>query len=568
MDLDSVPTKAESAPGRTWWAGYRPVVVLTVVVIVVYGRTLGYGFTNWDDQIFIERNAVIQSMAPANLVRVLAPGGVPREMIYIPLTYLSYMLEIAIAGLDPGFMHATNLLLHLANVLLVYGLFRLLGLQSRGAFVGALAFAIHPLQAETVAWLMGRKDLLATMLALTALLSYELGRRRDDAVPWLAAAFLAFVAAILAKPALIILPALLVLLDLRRERDWGKVGWLQILPFLLAASVVFGLHLSMPRRGGPVPAPAVRLAGLCWLGWHWFRQLLLLGRPVPLYCWPPRLAWLGLPVFAAFAGLLAAAWRRRWTWIWFGLGFWALAFVPAAKIVLDHRDFITADRYGYFPVIGIALLLGVGWQSLPPGRWRQPAQAAMVLWFLVAAVNVVLAVDVWRSSAAVWERVVRVYPEALLPRLNRATTLAEMGQGAKARRDYETALRLDGDSLEVLTAFAAFRLRRGEYDEARSLLQTAAARYGKSWRVPFLTGQLFEGQGRWDAARSAYEAAWKAQLALPPVQQSKSAQADIGFRLARIYRQLGLDAKSRRTAEEVLILDPAHAGAKALLRSD
>ena len=148
-------------------------ISIIVVVICLYYRTFSFPYTNWDDFEFIRDNPLLLSADIDSIEGIITPGGVRHEMLYIPLTYLSYFAENSIGGLKPSVVHGTNIVLHVANTLLVLIFISSLSNNWGVAFIGTLAFAVHPLMVEPVAWCMGRKDLLSTFFGLGALITYS-----------------------------------------------------------------------------------------------------------------------------------------------------------------------------------------------------------------------------------------------------------------------------------------------------------------------------------------------------------------------------------------------------------
>jgi hypothetical protein len=148
--------------------------MLLVWVALVYGPTVSFQFVSWDDAVYVTEDPLVIGEASAK-DRLLTPGlGYP-----IPLTVLSYNLNHAVAGLSPWIYHGTNVLLHGLNVLLVFFLSRKLGLSLLAGFLSAALFALHPITAEPVSWITGRKDLLAVGFSLAAVFAFL----RVNAVP-------------------------------------------------------------------------------------------------------------------------------------------------------------------------------------------------------------------------------------------------------------------------------------------------------------------------------------------------------------------------------------------------
>lgn len=191
----------------------RPVVVATVLVaavLVVYGRVLGFDFVDWDDPTYVTEN-------PAVRAGLTWPGVVWAFTTYHagnwhPLTWLSHMLDQTMFGAWAGGHHLTSLLLHAVNTGLVFELFRrTTGATGRSAVVAGL-FGLHPLHVESVAWVSERKDVLSTCAALLALHAYVgwVGSRRALLY---ALTLGAFALACLAKPMVVTLPGIMLLLD-------------------------------------------------------------------------------------------------------------------------------------------------------------------------------------------------------------------------------------------------------------------------------------------------------------------------------------------------------------------
>ncbi len=151
-----------------WMRSLAPLSLL-VLVGLLYGRAGGYDFINWDDPTFIYHNDYITAGLSWEGLRWAFREAYPYVM---PLSWLSFMLDVSLFGLDPGVMHLTNLALHICNVLLFYVILR----QMTGAhwrpFLAALWLGIHPQHVEAVAWVVERKGILAVFFGLLSIWSY------------------------------------------------------------------------------------------------------------------------------------------------------------------------------------------------------------------------------------------------------------------------------------------------------------------------------------------------------------------------------------------------------------
>jgi Flp pilus assembly protein TadD len=220
--------------------------------------------------------------------------------------------------------------------------------------------------------------------------------------------------------------------------------------------------------GGPV-GPDVVSRLLCYprLAWHWAGHLLLVSRPVPFYPWPPPDAWpaallRGLPLLLAGVAVTVLAIRRRWTRAGPALVAVAILSLPAAGVVFGPRDFITADRYAYLPLVAFAAAAAFGLAALRPGvRWG--VSAAVMAGCLALSVP---AVGVWADSDAIFARVLAVYPGQRSIRLNRANVLAESGRTREALAEYRRLLDGHEDDVVVLVCLARCQFDAKDYPAA------------------------------------------------------------------------------------------------------
>ncbi len=185
-------------------------ILLIAAILLVYAQTWRFGFVLIDDPIEVSGNPRVQAgLTLQNLVWCFSAFF---DGNWIPLTWLSLMLDTTVFGFHAGGYHFTNVLLHVANTVLLFAfLARATGNQLRSAFVAAL-FALHPLHVESVAWITERKDVLSTLFGLLSLLAYV--RYTTAGGGWsLAACFLCFVCSLLSKQTLVTLPFVFLLLD-------------------------------------------------------------------------------------------------------------------------------------------------------------------------------------------------------------------------------------------------------------------------------------------------------------------------------------------------------------------
>lgn len=481
---------------------------LAVVVLLLYGRTIGYPFTNWDDIHFLTNNPALQEMSWENLQRIWTPGGVPKELIYIPLTYLSHLVESWLFGLTPTAVHASNVLLHLLCTMLVFVFCRELSRERWIAFLAALLFAVHPLQVEAVAWAMGRKDLLSTCFALASLIAY-VHYLRNQSASWLGAALVGFLLAVLAKPTMLVLPLVMVLLDIYLPGPAAPRHWGQKIPFVLIALLVYMLNSRLPVDAvQDVPDLSFRLFSVPWIAATWVQRTFLLAQPVPFHVWPTTAQWLPVLLLGgvftlALILVMVQSLRHGWRVVWFGLMFFAIGFLPTLNLVLKPRDFVTADRYGYFPLIGIFYLLAMGALRLPV-RWRPLYHKWLGLFLLIAAAGSWLQVGIWQDSLQVWNRVRLHAPSHPLVRNNLAMSFIDAGQLDQAERQFRIGLQFAPNYLPLYENLGYLYLDQDRPEVAIAIFSRLVELAPEHPRYHHNLGSAYQRAGQFSDAIDSY----------------------------------------------------------------
>jgi tetratricopeptide (TPR) repeat protein len=528
------------------------VVILTAAAFL---PALGNGFVNWDDDENFLANPYYRGLGwpQVRWMFTTAHAGP-----YIPITWLTLGLDFTLWGMKPAGYHATSVIIHTFNAMLVFVLARRLlaiAVPSRdsasrwGAATAALLFAIHPLRVESVAWVTERRDLVSGCFVLLTLLAYltSVGRgaggRLQAGWRWIAVGF--FLLALLSKPIAVGLPAVLVALDCyplgrlaRMGKPWLR-GFLRLAvvekaPFLLVSGMAAALALAVGRLHGAVtPLEALgvleRLAisgyGLTFYVWKtvapWpLSPLYTLFRPVQP--WSATYLIPGIFVVLITAALICA--HRRWpagliSWVSYA----ALLF-PVIGIFHNGAQ-VAADRYTYLACLPWALLAGAGvlWclDAGVAGRigWGVTravvgATALIIVLFLGLTMR---QVGVWRDSVTLWRQAAAVEPESDIPIFFLGWALADAGRFDEGRAHFERARARVPDSLPWLRA--QFTLHLGIVEERAGRPQAAESWYREALTLDpahpvariRLGALLFERGERAEAGRQ-----WTRALALFP----------------------------------------------------
>jgi len=467
--------------------------LLFALTLALYWRTGEFAFLNYDDDVYVTQNPAVRGGLTWQGVGWAFTTG--HAANWHPLTWLSHQLDVELFGLDAGAHHRTSAVLHALNAALcLLALSALTGASGRSALVAAF-FALHPLRVESVAWVAERKDLLAASCAFACLWIYAGYARAGGRARYLACLG-TFALGLSAKPMLVTLPFVLLLLDvwpLRRlglfPRPAPPYGVLrEKLPFFLLAGISALVTLLVQRAGGAFgSADAIglmaRVANAFRAGgiyvWKTFVPTGLCAyHPHPALAEPPlgpwsAGAWAGLALFLLVSALVAGLRRRApyalVGWLWF-VGM----LVPVSGLVQVGLQG-WAERYSYMPSLGlgIALVWGAG-ELVEKTRARAAGIVSGLLLLAALAFASHRQVTAWRDSRTLFEHALRV-DESAVAHVNLGRALEESGDVAGAGEHYARALELrpslDGARVNLARAWRA----QGRTDEAREQLERALA---------------------------------------------------------------------------------------------
>jgi tetratricopeptide (TPR) repeat protein len=430
---------------------------IVLVTFISFSGILGNGFTNWDDDRYVTGNLLIRSLSVHGILRIFSPHTLVLAS-YQPITIFSYALNYAAGQGTPRGYILADLLLHLLNTVLVFTLLRKLSGSALVASLCALVFGIHPMHVESVAWISGRKDLLAAFFYLCSSLFYCYYGARKGRSPtlWYCAACLFCFCALLAKSSAVSLPAFLLLIDYFRSRKVSAGLFVDKIPFV-AMAVAIGIWAIMGQnRVGALDSTGAlpfytRISIACYSLMFYVARFFAPIRLAALYPYPPAIA-KSLPLAYALSPLsalacIAAAWyfRRSKPFIFGSLFFlvntiFILHFVPVSGAV-------TADRFTYLAYIGLAYVIAV-YLERGIDRSKLKRVKGTVAALLLGSLSMVFGImvhercAVWKSSETLWTDVIDRYPSASAY-CNRGSDRLSRRQYAGAIADLDHAIRLD-----------------------------------------------------------------------------------------------------------------------------
>ena len=529
--------------------------LLVVAVVAAFSPVLSADFVRWDDDENFLLNPHYRGLGLRQLAWMLTSFNVGH---YTPVAWLTFGADYVLWQMNPFGYHLGSLLLHALNTVLVYRLARRLlepGAPNEGAEPGltfgaalaALAFALHPLRVESVAWVTERRGLLAALFCLLSVLAYlrdQEGTPPRARRPWYWVSVGLFGLALLSKGAATALPAALVALDVYplRRVEWslaswksarGRTAWLEKLPFVslgavVAAVAVMGararmLGLSERSSLSLLERLALLHENLAFYLWKTLSPSALsplyeLKLPVPVLAWP---ALLSVGLILAITGALLVR-RRRWPAV---LGAWLVfvAFVTPVSGLFQVGPQAAADRYTYLSCMSLALLAGAGIARYTWSGWSRP-RPALVTVFVVTIV-VALGVlswrqaHVWLDSESLWTRVIELDPESsvaahklgLLDAERRAAALGT-ARGAAPTEDAGAliAMRTRDPTTDAAARYFILAValhQRGDLDGAMMYYRRVLAydpRFDEAWNN---VGGVYVARGELRQALGAFERA-------------------------------------------------------------
>lgn len=548
-------------------------LLLALITLAAYLPAARNQFINFDDDDYITNNPMVQNgLTWADIQWAFTTWHAGN---WHPLTWLSHMLDCELFGLNPGAQHFVNALFHTANsVLLLWLLFRMTGALWPSAFIAAL-FAWHPLHVESVAWLSERKDVLSTFFALLALLAYTRFVRQIRMITGLQAsasgyywlALFLFALGLMAKPMVVTLPFVLLLLDywpLQRmpESEVSRPGFSKVLPlvlekwpfFLLAAASGFITFLAQ-RSGGLVitlhqlPLPA-RLDNALLSYVRYLGKGLWPARLAVVYPLPHQLPWGEVAAAAVFL-IVITGWvwhaRRRCPYLPVGW-FWFLGTLVPVIGLLQTGGQAMADRYTYIPMIGIFIAVTFGIRDLI-ARFQISTVATAVPAALVLGGCLVFTerqLSFWQNSESLFRHAVVATKDNDMAYYCLGLALAEQHKLNEALIEYRQAENLAPDRYETHRNVGDILAETGQPEEALAEYHEAILLSPKNQLLYDRLGILLTRLGRFDEAMYQY------QLAV----QLDPQDARPYYLMGRTLLMQGRDADAVGKFQEALRMEP------------
>jgi len=537
-------------------------------VFLALSPTLNNGFIGYDDPAYVTQNPHVNTgLTRPNIVWAFSGAHASN---WHPLTWVSLQLDCALYRLAPAGYHLTSLSLHIASTLLLFlWLSGVTGFRGRSAFV-ALAFGLHPVHVESVAWVAERKDVLSTLFWMLTLIAYTAYVRRPGAGRYLAVAAL-FTAGLLSKPMLVTLPFLLLLLDwwpLDRKESRSRLV-LEKLPLVALAAISAAVTIWAQGQGGSLIALdrlplELRLANAAlsyirYLGKTSWPVDLAVFYPFPVHGIP---AW---EVAGSVAALALATWlayraRNRRPWLITGWCWYVLTLLPVIGIVQVGMQSM-ADRYLYVPMIG--LLIAVSWQVGDVCQAQQQTRIAAAAAGFALCICAVLSwrqAHVWQDGVTLFTHAIQVTEDNFVAHDNLGVELDRLGRPDEALAEYRETLRIrpgdrHGDENFAQASFAKGErlLRQGDVQGALAAFRDGLRYRPRNALALMSLGVALARSGQPVEAAKAFEDSLRADSS------SVEAHYDLGL----VRQALGAHSQALESYDAALRLKPEFGEAQA-----
>ena len=536
-------------------------LLLPATVFAVFAPSLRNGFTGYDDPEYIVDNVHVRTgLTPQNAAWAMTAA---HSNNWHPLTWISHALDVSIFGLAPAGHHLTSLLLHVLNTLLLFmWLYGATGRAGRSAFV-ALAFGLHPLHVESVAWAAERKDVLSTMFWMLALLAYTAYARRPGLTRYLLVALL-LALGLMSKQMLVTLPLVLLLLDWwPLDRGVSIRLVLEKLPLMLLSALATAAAFWAQRAGGALASIdhlplGLRLSNAAlsyvrYLGKTAWPAGLSVIYPFPGAGIAPWKVWASIALIAAVSVVIAMR-SRRAPWLAVGWGWYIVTLIPMIGVVQVGMQSM-ADRYMYVPMVG--LLIAVAWQCAESfdGRWLAVVAACALLACGVATWR---QIQVWRDGLTLFEHAVSVTQGNFVAHDNLGVELDHRGRAEEALAQYRETLRIKPDDRNGTRNYAMANFAKGDRLFTAGQLEGSWAAWQEGLRYQPRHALAHTYLGLILSARQHHEAAlaeFRAALAIDPAM----ARAHMGLGVA--LSALGRNREARQEFAETVRYDSSNAEA-------
>ena len=552
------------------------ITFLVVSILTIYYQVINFDFLYFDDVPYVTNNPMVQKGITLNSIQ-WAFSSFGYASNWHPLTWISHMIDVEVFGLTPGGHHFTNVVFHIANTLLLFFIFlRMTDEKWKCAIVAAL-FAVHPLHAESVAWIAERKDVLSTFFLMLTIWSYIWYVNKPEVLKYLLVIIL-YILGLMSKPMLVTLPFILLLLDfwpIRRiefvkshaklspqgvksvsaEFQWNRAMFLvwEKIPLFILAAMSSAITFLAQKRGGAIEKLEVipmgsRIANAII---SYTKYLSKTFCPINLSaCYPypktfsPVLV-VGLFLFLVFITLFISRFAKQLSYLLVGWLWYLGTLFPVIGIVQVGSQSM-ADRYSYISSIGIFIILAWGTATLLK-RWKCEKYTPILFFVVIIPILMGLGwkqVGYWKDSIALFNHAVNVTENNYLAHSNLSFALYIKNDIDDAIYHAQKAVDIAPNYINALYNLGHALNKKRHFQEAiiqfRKILQKDPNDVDSHYEL----GYAFIGQGKFDDAVAEFQKVLRLDPQYPEAQNALDVALEEQRRINNIIIQMNEALKS------------------------
>ncbi len=454
------------------------ILVILISTLAAYYKLYEAGFLSWDDGEYVVKNIEITNISLPNIKLWFSSFYVGN---YHPLTMLSYSIDYKLGGLSPLIYHASSVVIHCINALLVFSFFKRINLSERIALLGALIFAIHPIQTESVSWIAERKTLLSSLFYFLALLQYTSYSSKQTTKRLLIFSIFG-VAAMFSKGTAVALPISLFAIDIWLDRKKTAKLITEKMPLFICAAILGYVAIIAQQSGRFLDVHvnysfAEKIFYAAYSYSCYIFHFLIPIKLAPIYPYPEAIGLLQivLAVFTlVFIGLAYWSYKKNWRYLLGGIIFFTANIIFLLQFI-SFGEAIMADRYLYVSCIGIITPLLFGIQLLLKNV--QPLKVTI----LTSAIGFVLLIatvirnDAWISDTSFFNSLLDAYPESAVAQYSVGAMYLKNGDILNAEIHLNKAVRLEPNNYKAWYNKGTLHLRQGKAMEALDALDKSVA---------------------------------------------------------------------------------------------
>lgn len=552
---------------------FTAILIISVMTFAVFSRVLTCGFVNYDDDGYVyENRQVVSGLSASGVIyafTTLDKGN------WIPLTWLSHLLDVEVFGLNPAGHHLSNLFLHIINAILLYVFLRITTHREWPSLIVALLFAVHPLHIESVAWVSERKGLLSTFFFLSAMIAYSRYAIGGSVKLYLLTLILSALS-LLAKPMLVTFPFILLLVDywpLNRTKIFSlslsssinRKLIVEKIPFFLLSLAIGSVTLFAQDTAQALASPgqyplSEKIAhAVTAYTLYLYKTVLPLNLAV-IYPYSKNISLL----WAFFSALIIIVitgyvfYKIKMPYLFTGWFWFLITLLPVIGLIQVGVQSM-ADRYTYVPLIGI--FIGVTWGIVHAQKQHHINPHLIILLACVILISFSLKtwkqIEVWKNSISLFRHAVSVTHENWVAHLNLGEALFDRGDINKAMLHYQQAIKINPlfelAYLNLGTAYAS----KGEIDKAIESYKTALTIKKELPAAHLNLGNAYYRKGDYETAHSYYLYALKLKPDYPEAYNG----------LGAVMLATGDPRKAIAAFEQALRIDPKFHAAENNLKA-